>query len=329
MSGASRGVGPVVIDALQSSNWDRALFEELRAGGLDAVHVTVAYWEDARATLSRIGRWHRWFREHADLIAPALTGEDIVAAKRSGRTAIILGCQNASPFEDDLALVETFHRLGVRIVQLTYNNQSLLGAGCYERHDAGLTRFGRVVVSEMNRIGMVIDLSHVGERTTLEAIAASSRPVAVTHANPKSFHDVVRNKSDAVLDALAAQGGMLGFSLYPLHIGGSDVPLEAVCAMIARTAERIGVNHLGFGTDMCRNWPDDQLVWMRSGRWTFDSTPARWPAYPSWFRTPADFPNLAEGLRRAGFSEDEMAKIMGANWLRFFTEGFRPSAPTP
>jgi microsomal dipeptidase-like Zn-dependent dipeptidase len=178
----------------------------------------------------------------------------------------------------------------------------------------------------MNRLGMVIDLSHVGERTSLDAIAASARPVAVTHANPKRFHDVARNKSDAVLRALTARGGVLGFSLYPLHIGGSDVALEAVVAMIARTAEQIGVEHLGFGTDMCRGWSDDYLAWMRGGRWTFDQTPARWPAYPAWFASPGDFPNLTEGLMRAGFAEAEVAAIMGGNWLRFFTEGFRPSA---
>lgn len=318
----------IVIDALQSSDWNRTRFEELRAGGLTAVHVTVAFWEDARATLTTLGRWNRWFRDHGDLIQPCLSGADIAAAKRAGRTAIILGAQNASPFEDDLALVEVFHRLGLRIVQLTYNNQSLVGAGCYEAADGGLTRFGRHVVAEMNRLGMVIDLSHVGERTSLDAIEASTRPVSITHANPSWFHDVPRNKSDGVLDALTARGGMLGFSLYPLHIGGSDVALDAVVAMIARAAERFGVAHLGFGTDMCLGWSDAYLAWMRNGRWTFDDTPARWPAYPAWYASPADFPNLTEGLVRAGFAEADVAAIMGGNWLRFLTEGFAPgSAP--
>lgn len=314
----------VVVDALQSSDWNRARFQELRAGGLSAVHVTVAFWEDARATLSAIGRWHRWFRAHADLIVPCLDGADIAAAARAGRTAIILGAQNASPFEDDLALVEVFHRLGLRVAQLTYNNQSLVGAGCYEAADGGLTRFGREVIAEMNRLGMVVDLSHVGERTSLDAIAASVRPVAITHANPAWFHAVARNKSDAVLKALVVRGGMLGFSLYPLHVGGSDVTLEAVIAMIARTADQIGIDHLGFGTDMCLGRSDAYLGWMRSGRWTFDETPACWPVYPSWYASPADFPNLTEGLLRAGFAEADVAALMGGNWLRFFTEGFRP-----
>src|SRR5262249_38747720 len=163
--------------------------------------------------------------------------------------------QNASPIENDIDLVELFYRLGLRILQLTYNNQSLIGAGCYEAEDAGITRFGRQVIAEMNRVGMVIDLSHSGERTSREAIDLSAPPVAITHANPASFHPVLRNKGDALLQALAARGGMLGFSLYPLHLpGGAGCTLETFTAMVARTAELIGVDHLGIGSDLCLGW---------------------------------------------------------------------------
>ena len=321
----------IVVDALQYSNWDRALFEELRAGGLTAVHVTIAYWEDARATLSAIGRWHRLFRRFDDLIMPVHDGEDIVAAKRNGKTGIILGFQNCSPIEDELAMVEILQRLGVRVMQLTYNNQSLLGAGCYESEDAGITRFGREVIREMNRVGMIIDMSHSAERTTLEAIELSDRPIAITHANPSSFHPALRNKSDAVMRALAETGGMLGFSLYPFHLkDGGDCTLEAFCDMAWDAAELMGVDHVGIGSDMCRNWDYRTLEWMRSGRWTFEAdygegsaAQKSWPAQPPWFRTPADMPNLTAGLLARGFAETDVAKIMGGNWLRFFTDGFR------
>src|SRR5690349_12151093 len=203
------------IDGLQYSNWDRALFEELKAGGLSAVHATLAYWEDTRATLRLIGDWHRRFERHGDLILQGRSADDVVAAKASGRIAIFFGFQNCSPIEEDLGLVQIFHELGVRFMQLTYNNQSVLGGGCYEKEDSGLTRFGREVIAEMNRVGMVVDLSHSGERTTLEAIAASTRPVVISHANPTFLHENVRNKSGRVLRALAESGGMLGFSLYP------------------------------------------------------------------------------------------------------------------
>ncbi len=321
----------VVIDALQASNWDRALLEELRAGGVTAVHVTLVFWEDARATLDNIGRWHRFFEQHGDIVMPVRRAEDIEAAKAAGKTGIIFGFQNCSPIEDDLALVQVFHELGVRIMQLTYNNQSLIGAGCYEASDPGISRFGRQVIAEMNRVGMIIDLSHSAERTSLEAIEISERPVAITHANPLSFHEGLRNKSDDLLKALAQSGGMLGFSTYPFHIGGADTTLDAYCGMIADTVAMLGVDHVGFGTDMCRKLSAEYLDWMRSGRWSkeVDSGEAKtagggWPDWPEWFQTPADFPNLTQGLLDKGLGEADVAKIMGGNWLRFFREGFEP-----
>ena len=321
--------GLIVIDALQASNWDRELLEELREGGATAVHVTLAFWEDARAALGNIGRWHRLFEDHGDLVMPARTADDIEEAKRAGKTGIIFGFQNASPIEDDLALVQIFHELGVRIMQLTYNNQSLIGAGCYETADAGVSRFGREAIREMNRVGMAIDMSHSAELTTLQAIEISERPIAITHANPLSFHKGLRNKSDRVLGALADSGGMLGFSTYPFHIGGSDISLDAFCGMIADTAEFMGVDRIGLGTDMCRKLSSGYLDWMRSGRWSkrIDSGEAGtagggWPDWPAWFRSPADLPNITRGLLDKGFAEGEVAKIMGGNWLGFFRDGF-------
>lgn len=321
----------IVIDALQASNWDRELLEEFRAGGVTAVHVTLVFWEDARATLDNIGRWHRMFEKHGDIVMPVHTAADIEEAKRLGKIGVIFGFQNCSPIEDDLALVQVFHELGVRIMQLTYNNQSLIGAGCYEKVDAGISRFGREVIREMNRVGMLIDLSHSAELTSLQAIEISERPVAITHANPLSFHKGIRNKSDDLLKALAESGGMLGFSTYPFHIGGSDTTLDAFCGMIADTVEMLGVDKVGFGTDMCRKLSSEYLDWMRSGRWSkeIDSGEAKtsgggWPDWPQWFQTPADFPNITQGLRDKGFSEADTAKIMGGNWLEFFRDGFAP-----
>ena len=317
-----------IIDALQSSNWNREIFQSLVDSGLDAVHVTVAYWHDCRETLSAIGKWQRWFRENDDLILQVKTIADIDAAITSNRTGIVLGFQNSSSIEDDLALVETFHTLGVRIMQLTYNNQSLVGTGYCEKNDSGLTIFGRNVVSEMNRLGMIVDVSHTSEKTCMEAIEYSERPIAITHANPRSFHDVGRNKSDDLLVELAQSGGMIGFSLYPLHLAGeTDCSLDSFCSMVARCAELIGVKHLGLGTDLCLGWGPEQLEYMRSGTWndpdrSSDLPPARWPQYPRWFRKNEDLHNIANGLRRTGFVEDEVRMIMGGNWYGFFRDGF-------
>ena len=315
--------GLTVIDGLQYSNWDRALLEELKAGGIDAIHATIVYWEDARQTLTLLADWNRRFRDHADLIRPVRSGDDIRAAKKEGRIAIVFGAQNCTPIEQDLGLVELFRSLGLMIMQLTYNNQSPLGAGCYEATDSGLTRFGREVVREMNRVGMIIDLSHTAETTTLETIAFSRRPVCISHANPNFFHQNVRNKSDMVLRALAESGGMLGFSLYPLHIGGAACTLEAFTGMVARTADLMGVERIGIGSDTVRGWPDSVLDWMRSGRWTYSTAKPNWPEWQSWYRTPADFGNLTGGLMARGFSGQDVARIMGGNWLQFMEAGFK------
>jgi len=322
----------IVIDALEFSNWDRETLEELRAGGVTAVHVTVAVWENCRETLSNISAWHRRFEEHADIVMQARSADDIRRAKSLGRTAIVFGFQNSSPIEDDIGLVEVFHDLGVRIMQLTYNNQSLIGGSCYEETDSGISRFGREVIAEMNRVGMVVDVSHCGERTGFEAVEISQRPIAITHANPKSFHPGLRNKSDDLIRAVCEGGGMLGFSVYPLHIGGAATPLARFCEMIARTAEMVGAEHLGLGTDQSRKWDDSFLDWIRSGRWKKgvdfgegSATNRGWPEWPRWFRTPADFPNITKGLLDIGFGREEVAGIMGGNWLRFFDAGFAPA----
>ena len=319
-----------LIDGLQYANWSEKIFKQMREGGLDAVHVTIAYHENFRETVLNIERWNRWFEQHAGLIMQARTGDDVREAKRTGRTAILFGFQNPSPIEDDIGLVEILHRLGARFMQLSYNNQSLLATGCYETEDPGITRMGREVIQEMNRVGLAVDMSHSSERSTLEAIDLSDRPIAITHANPAFWHPALRNKSDDVLKALGSSGGMLGFSLYPHHLKDkSDCSLNSFCEMIARTAELIGVNHLGIGSDLCQDQPDSVVEWMRMGRWTKtvdygegSAAAAGFPKMPVWFRDNRDFMTIESGLRKVGFSKEEAAAVMGGNWLDFFDRSF-------
>ena len=320
------------IDCLQYSNWSREVFLQLREAGLDAVHVTIAYHEDFYEMVRVLISWNRHFEDNADIICPAGTLEEIHAAKQHGRTAIIFGFQNPSPIEADIGLVEICHQLGVRFMQLSYNNQSLLATGCYEIEDPGITRMGREVIAEMNRVGMVVDMSHSSTRSTLEAIEISKRPIAITHANPAFWHPARRNKPDDVLKALAKRGGMLGFSLYPHHLkDGSQCSLSSFCLMIAKTADMIGVDSLGIGSDLCLGQPDSVVEWMRNGRWTRSrdygegsaSAPG-FPAMPDWFQDSRGFHNLAEGLAEAGFQDHEIQGLLGGNWARFFEDSFVP-----
>lgn len=323
----------LIIDGLQYSNWSRALFEEMRRGKLDCVHVTIAYHETCVETMRNIGYWNRLFEQHGDLIVRVGTSQEVTAAVAAGKTGVVFGFQNCAPIEDDYSLVEIFHTLGVRFMQLSYNNQSPLATGCYEHHDAGITRFGKQIIAEMNRVGMVVDMSHSAERSTLQAMEYSSRPIAITHANPASFEAARRNKSDTLLKALAQSGGMLGLSIYPHHLkNGSACKIADFCTMAARTAELMGINHIGIGSDLCQHHPDSVVHWMRCGRWSKsidygegNATNPGWPTQPPWFNNNTHFKNIAQGLKQAGFSEEDVQKVMGGNWLKFFERSFVPA----
>ena len=324
----------MLIDGLQYANWSEKIFRQMRDGGVDAVHVTIAYHETFRETVLNFERWNRWFEDHSDLIMRGQWASDIDRARETGRTAIFFGFQNPSPIEDDIGLVEILHSLGARFMQLSYNNQSLLATGCYEAEDPGITRMGRQVIREMNRVGLVVDMSHSADRSTIEAAEISTRPIVISHANPHSWSPALRNKKDDVIRAVTQNGGMLGFSMYPHHLlGKSDCSVTSFCEMIARTADRFGVDHLGVGSDLCQDQPDSIVEWMRVGRWSKEidygegsAAAPGFPAMPDWFRDNRDFGNISRGLSAVGMSAPEVAGIMGRNWYRFFAENFAPAA---
>jgi membrane dipeptidase len=320
------------IDGMQYANWSEEIFRQMREGGVDAVHVTIAYHENFRETVANMEQWNGFFERFPELIFHGKTGDDVRLARETNRTAIFYGFQNPSPMEDDIRLVEILHTLGARFMQLTYNNQSLLATGCYETNDTGITRMGKQVIEEMNRVGLVVDMSHSAERSTLEAIEFSARPIVVSHANPNFWAPALRNKSDAILKGLSETGGMLGFSMYPHHLKGKgDCSLLSFCQMIADCADKMGVDNIGIGSDLCQDHPDSVVEWMRVGRWTKkidygegSASNAGFPDMPPWFNDNRDFSNVEQGLFEVGFNKQDTAKIMGNNWLRFFDENFGP-----
>jgi len=320
------------IDNLQYAKWSEKIFRQMREGGLDAVHVTIAYHENFRETVLNMEQWNRWFEQFPDLIMKGRWAADVRTARETGRTAIFFGFQNPSPIEDDIGLVEVLHDLGARFMQLTYNNQSLLATGCYEAADTGLTRMGKQVVREMNRVGLVVDMSHSADKSTIEAAEFSERPIAITHANPHAWQPALRNKRDEVIRAVTENGGMLGFSLYPHHLKDkSACTLTSFCQMIADTAERFGAEHLGIGSDLCQDQPDSVVEWMRVGRWSKDidygegsAAAPGFPPMPDWYQDNRHFGNIAQGLADVGFAQAEIDGIMGDNWYRFFDNHFGP-----
>ena len=314
------------IDNLQYCNWSKEIFEINREAKLDAVHATVVYHENFSEFKKNMEIWNNHFKNYKELIFPGKTFDDIEKANNENKTAIFFGFQNCSPIEDDIGLVEEVYKMGIRFMQLTYNNQSLLATGCYEENDSGVTRMGKEVIKEMNRLGIVVDMSHSAEKSTLDAIKISSKPIAITHANPSFWFAAKRNKSNEVLKALADSGGMIGLSLYPHHLKDkSNCTLESFCEMSAKTAELIGVKHIGIGSDLCIGHPNSVVNWMRNGTWTKtkdygegSSTDANFPKQPNWFEDARGFKNLEQGLKKVGFQDTEVNDILGNNWYNFY-----------
>ena len=314
------------IDNLQYCNWSREIFEINREAGLDAVHVTIVYHEDYDELLLEIKKWDKLFKDNSDLIFLGRNFKDIEKANLENKTAIFFGFQNCSPIEDDISLIEKVHELGCRFMQLTYNNQSLLATGCYEKIDSGVTNFGKEAIKEMNSVGIVIDMSHSAEKSTFDAIELSKKPIAITHANPSFWHIAKRNKSNDLLKTLGESGGMLGLSLYPHHLkDNNNCTLESFCEMTARTAEIMNVKNIGIGSDLCIKQPDSVVVWMRNGTWSKNENygegsknKSGFPQQPKWFEDARGFKNLELGLKKVGFSEHEIKGILGNNWFNFY-----------
>ena len=316
------------IDNLQYCNWTKEIFESNREAGLDAIHVTIAYHEDYDEVQKNFTKWKEYFETYSELIFQGRSYLDIEKAHNENKTAVFFGFQNCSPIEDDINLVESVHQMGAVFMQLTYNNQSLLATGCYEENDSGVTRMGKEVIKEMNRVGIIIDMSHSADKSTFDAINFSEKPIAITHANPLFWHKAKRNKSNDILKALGESGGMLGLSLYPHHLlDGTNCTLNSFCQMVAKTADIIGTKNLGIGSDLCLQQPDSIVEWMRNGTWTKTkdygegtASNAAFPNQPEWFKDARGFNNIETGLKNVGFNDEELQGILGNNWFNFYKD---------
>lgn len=312
----------IVIDGLNVSNFGRSVFEDMRKGGVTAANCTSCVWENFAETMRNFARWKAWFRDNADLITQVYTTQDIARAKREGKTGIILGWQNSSAIEDRIEYLPLFHELGLRIVQLTYNTQNWVGSGCYESRDSGLSDFGRDVLAEMNRLGILCDLSHVGAKTSEDAILASKQRVAYSHCLPAGLKAHPRNKSDEQLRFIADRGGFVGVTMFPAFLKrGPAATVDDYVEAIEYVINLCGEDVVGIGTDFTQEYGRAFFDWIThdkgSGRKLVDFGEV---LNPEGMRRIGDFPNLTAAMQRHGWPQARIEKVMGGNWLQLLKD---------
>jgi membrane dipeptidase len=311
----------IVIDGLIIAKWERAVFEDMRKGGLSAANCTVSVWEGFADTVSNIADMKKKIRDYGEILSLVKTTADIRKAKAEGKTGIILGFQNAHAFEDNLGYIEAFADMGVRVVQLCYNTQNLIGTGCYER-DGGLSGFGREVIAEMNRTGIMVDLSHVGGNTSMEAILESKKPVCYSHCLPSGLKEHPRNKSDEELKFIADHGGFIGVTMFPPFLNrGIEATVDDYVEAMDYVINLVGEDCVGFGTDFTQGYDKGFFDWITHDKGHYRKlTSFGTILNPEGIRTIGETPNLTAAMQKAGWGERKIQKVLGENWLRVFGE---------
>lgn len=311
----------IVFDGLNICNWSREIFEQWQRGGITGVSATCGLWEGFRESIANVVQWKKWFEEHSDLILQATSVDDIRRAKREGRTAVLLSWQNTSGIEDKLDYLRVFRDLGVRKMQLTYNTQNYSGAGYVEANDSGLTGFGREVVSEMGKLGIVCDLSHVGAKTSLDVIEYATVPPCFSHILPAGMKDIKRNKSDALIAELGRRGGIIGLSQFgPFMQKGNDSTIDDYVAALDYVIELAGEDHVGIGSDASQGHarPSEFLEWCNHDKgYARELTPFGHARVVKPLGPLEQRPLLADAMQRVGWREEKMVKVLGENWLNY------------
>ena len=309
----------IVIDGLVISNWSRDVFEQMHRGGLTAANCTCSIWDGFNDTMANIARWKKDLAENADILTQVHSAADIRNAKAENKDGIILGWQNTYAIEQNLDHLRLFRDLGVRVIQLTYNTQNLVGSGCWESRDSGLSDYGRDMVDLMNELGILVDLSHVGD-----AIAHSQKPVAFTHCFPNTLLDHPRNKSDEMLRTLADKGGFIGVVAYtPFMPKGDNSTVEDVLDGFAHMIDLVGEDLVGIGTDFTQDQDVAFFDYLRSDKGSgrqLSKPMAKRPDNPVGLDGPAEYPNLTAAMVKRGWGETRIRKILGENWLAFLEE---------
>ena len=326
----------IVIDALASPGYfnypidvplNAAMVRNAVASGITAGNLTVSR-ADFAQTVAQIAAWMRSMERFPAAFAHVRSVADIRAAKAAGKFGIVFGFQDTTPLQGDLDKLEVFDNLGVRIVQLTYNVRNLAGDGCLEPANGGLSRYGHALIEAMNQRGMLVDLSHCGQRTTAEAIAASKKPVAITHSGCNEVSRHPRGKDDAELRALAQSGGVIGIYLMPFLVAGRAPTLGDVIAHIEHAVKVCGEDHVGLGSDLSTTPIDgSEEYWSQHRAFVkrrIEQGIAAPGEDPEILFTVGELNHarrmelIANELSARGHSAARIEKILGGNFLRLF-----------
>jgi membrane dipeptidase len=310
----------------------------LKEGGMTAINLTIrSPIDNFETTFDAFATWRQRCADPASGWTLVERATDIDRAKREGKVGLIMGWQDTKMLGDKAERLEAFQRLGLRIIQLTYNEACPVGDGCLEKRNAGLSNFGHEVVAEMNRLGLAIDLSHTGERTCLDTAAATKQPILLTHANAKAVTNRPRNKSDEVMRAVAATGGIVGVSLHGfMNWDGNPAnppTLDLFLRHLKHVVNLVGVEHVGFGNDMAAlesSEKANEILGMSFTRYAgatadfvraFGNTLEK--RYPDELNNPRFLARKTDALLKAGYKESEVERIMGANLRRVLGEIWR------
>jgi membrane dipeptidase len=289
------------------------LFDRVARAGFDYVSITLAIdGMDLRAASQQLVNYRRFVGERAESCVAVESVDDIARAREDGRLAVGFHFQGTAPFEDNLDWVELFYRLGVRHALMAYNEPNRVGCGCHAEEDTGLSEFGRALIREMNRVGMLVDCAHTGIRTTLETFEASEAPAIISHTNVRELCDHPRCVWDDQIVACAAQGGVLGITCLSGFLGGEGATPARIVDHIDHVVQLVGPQHVGLGLD---------YVYDIEAFETFVSQlPDRYPpggGYSNMGQLELEeVPRVTEELLRRGYAERDIRGILGENWLR-------------
>jgi membrane dipeptidase len=329
----------IVIDMVSETTLDEKGLGVIKDSGVTCISPTIGVRKPEKAegtymlrafppeaAIEDCAAYGRFIAENPAALVAVLKADDIRRAKAEGKAAIMLNFQNC-PIGDDLDNLDMFHAMGVRSMQVTYNERNLLGDGSTERTDSGLSDFGIAAVERMNQLGILVDSSHSGYRTTLDAIAFSKKTPIISHSNCRALNDHPRNKSDEQIRALAAKGGVMGLTTVNVMVK-RDLPvtMEDYLDHIDHIVKLVGIDHVGFGSDVdMQGWPTDpekkeEFLGFYGKPYFKDSYRFRYPLAVAGLNHEHKWKYVTAGLLKRGYKDEDIMKVLGGNWLRAFSE---------